>query len=366
MPNYPSNFNNNTPFNAGPVNNVNLLYEVRNRLLRHNLMPVTRIISDPNIVLNPYTPIDWAVGPVNGWVYGTTVTSGSDLGLADGDVVVLSNRANQTQNGVFKYVVGAAGAGYAKTLYTGQAAIATTGSTGPAFIRVANLFSGAAFPVGNEIAATSYTAAQTYLQQLWNPTEFFGVTGPLAVGPSGIQALLDIAGVAYPQGFRALAGSATDTSGGTSNVNKVIYYQQDNVVTLGTTSLDFSTVNALDASAYPSSRTTGGTDRLVLGTDTLNNFFTTAKVMAQLLDNVAEFREAGGETDMPDAKRAYLTNLSQEKLMRIREKLEIVAPDLYELYVLMWNMTHNFNGTTGPQYPSEYNRGYQLWNTGNY
>jgi len=367
MPTYPSNFNNNTPFNAGPVNNTNLLYEIRNKLLRHHLIPVTRIINRTDVVFSPYTPIDWAVGAVNGWIYGVTPNSGSDLALTDGDLVAFVGRTDPAQDGVFKYVAGAAGAGYAKTLYTGLAAIATTGSTGPAFIRVSTMYSGAAFPYGNE-AATSYTAAQTWLNQLWNPTEYFGVTGPLAIGPSGIQSLLDIAGVAYPQGFVATSGSPMDSTGGTSgsNVNKVVYYQQDNTVTLGTTSLDFSTVNKLDQSAYPTSRTTAGTNRMILETDVLNNFFTTAKVTAQLLDNIAEFRESGGETDLPDPKRVYLANLSQEKLMRLRGQMEGMVDDMYELYVQMWNLGFNYKGTTGPQYPSEYNRGYQTWNTGNY
>ena len=369
MPNYPSNYSNNSPFAAGPVNNVNLLYQIKNRLLRHNLIPVTRIISNPNVVLTNYdTATNWSVGggrSMKDWVYGITVTSGSQLGLSDGDIVVLANRTNPVQNGVFKYVLGPAGAGYAKTLFTGQPAVLTTGSTGPAFIRVGALGSGSTFPASGEAAATSWTLAQTYLNQTWDPTNYFGVTGALAVGPSGRQMLLDAAGVAYPQGFYATSGSPVDDGNSSSNLNKVIYYSQQQNVTLGTTAVDFTTVNALNVTT-PSGRNDAGTERTTYNTDLLGDFYDTADIVSQLLTNITGFRESGGETDITKVKKAYLSNLSQEQIMRLRMKLEDMADDLYRLYYTIWNLDLVYLGTTGPRYPSEYNRGYQVWNTGNY
>lgn len=370
MPNYPSNYSNTSPFNAGPVNNVNLLYQIRNRLLRHNLIPVTRIISNPNVVLTNYdTATDWRVGggrSMKDWVYGITVTSGSQLGLSDGDIVVLANRTNPVQNGVFKYVIGPAGAGYAKQLYTGQAAVLSTGSTGPAFIRIGTLGSGSTFLPSGEVAAASWTLAQTYLNQTWDPTNYFGVTGALAVGPSGRQMFVDQAGAPYPQGFYATSGSPVDDANSLSNLNKVIYYSQQQTVTLGTTALDFTTPSALSPSVYPTSRTDAGTERTTYRTDLLGDFFDTADTVSQLLTNIAGFRETGGETDLTKVKKAYLSNLSQEQILRLRIKLDDMADDLYRLYYTMWNLDLVYLGTTGPKYPSEYNRGYQVWNTGNY
>lgn len=366
---YPSNYNNNAPYNAGPVNNVNLLLELRNRLARHNVIPVTRIINRTDIVFNPYTtPIDWKVGNATGmqnFVYGITPNSGSALALTDGDIVAFVGRTNPAQNGIFKYVQGVVGAGYAKTLFTGLAAASTTGSTGPAFIRIQTLYSGSAFAPTYEVAASSETLAGNYLEYLWNPAQYFGVTGALAMGPSGREMLLDAAGVAYPQGFLATSGSPMDAASGVNNVGKTVYFAQADPITLGTTYLDFTTVMSYDF-ANPSSKATAGTERLQYNTDTLSQFFTTAKVMAQLCDNIAEFREAGGATNLTTAKKDYLVNLTQQQLMRLKAQMEGTLDDLYRLYYTMWNLDLMWFGTTGPRYPSEYGRGYQIYNTGNY
>lgn len=365
---YPSNYNNNTPYNAGPVSNINLLYQVRDKLLRHNLIPITRIISTPLALVDYLTNANWAVGVMQDWVYGITVTSGSQLNLTDGDIVALTGQTDSTQNGIFKYVQGAAGAGYAKTLYVGKPAVLTTGSTGPAFIRIATLYSGSAFPLGGEAAATSYTAAQNYLNELWNPTTRFGVTGALAQGPSGRKMFLDIAGNAYPQGFYATSGSPTDNySAGTSNVGKVVYFKQRDTITLGTTNIDVSSPQSLDFTTTPSSYTTAGTSRLQYNSDTVFDFFVNASALSDILTNITNFFDAAnGELALNTNKRAYLAALDHRVLTQMKMKFAALLPDLFQFYYNLWNLRYVYFGTTGPKYPSEYNRGFQIYNSGNY
>jgi hypothetical protein len=368
MPTYPSNFNNVSPFNAGPVNNTGLLYQVRNRLLRHNLMPVHRIITT-EVGLIDYTPIDWAVGPVKDWIYGITYNSGSQYGLANGDFVVLAGQTDPTQNGLYQFKQGTAGAGYAAKIGGNQAG--ATGSTGPCFVRLQALFSGAAFPdTNNTVVATSFANAQTFLNSLWNPTysTWFGTTGSLAtIGGSGTQALLDQAGVTYPQGFLALGGATSDQGAAAgSNVNNVIYFTNENQITLGTNGIPFSTVNKFNTNLLPSSRVDRGTGRIGYQTSTLNDFFVNVGVLSELLLNIRDFRESGNDTDMPAAKKAYLANLSQEKIMGISAKMENLMDEAYALYYQMWQLNFMYAGTTGARYPSELNRGYQIWNRGNY
>jgi hypothetical protein len=366
MPTYPSNFSNNPPFNAGPVNNMSLLYQVRDRLLRHNLMPVHRIVTT-NVGLIPYTPVDFAAGTLTDWVYGITYNSGSQYGFANGDIVVLAGQSNLTQNGIYQFKQGTAGAGYTAKIGGNQAG--ATGSTGPVFVRLQALFSGAVFPDTSNAVATSKTNAQTFVNTLWLPTyaTWFGVTGSLATqGGSGVEMLLDQAGVTYPQGFVALGGTAADQGvAAGSNVNNVVYFTVENQVTLGSVGIPFSSVNKL-SSVLPSSNTTAGTDRLGYHTSTLNDFFVNVGVLSELLLNIRDFRESGGNTDLPAAKKAYLANMSQEKIMRLGTQMENMMDDAYEMYYQMWQLNFMYAGTTGARYPSEYNRGYQVWNRGNY
>lgn len=372
MPTYPSSYSNNAPYNAGPQSNINLLYKVRDQLLRHNVIPITRIINNPIILTDYLTAADWRVGRMQDWVYGLTVTSGSNLGLADGDLVAITNQSNQKRNGIFKYVQGAAGAGYAKQLFTGLPATLSTGSTGPALIRIATLYSGSAFPGSYEFAATSYTAAQTYLNQLWNPSGRFGVTGSLAQGPSGRTMFLDIAGNSYPAAFYALSGSPTDTpqASPASNVGKVVYFTQLDTITLGTTFVQVSSPQSFAALGgnLPSSRTDAGTERLYYSTDTIGLFFRSADSLSNLLTNITNFIDggSGAEVALSPNKKAYLANLDHRVLTQMRQKFDMLLPDLYQFYYNLWNLQYVYLGTTGPKYPSSYNAGYQVYNSGNY
>ena len=398
MPNYPSNFSDRSPFSAGPVSNLNLLYQTRDNLLKHNLLPVTRIITAPiTYAMQPYQPIDWAVGPVKGWLYGINQYSGAQYGLNNGDIVILANQPSGSYNGIYQYIIGPAG-----QAYTSGIGNAATGSTGPVFARIMSLYSGSAFSTtvsgSNATVAISYATAQQYLNSLWQPGwysgstlgpvlgnyAYFGFTGSLNTGPGiGIATFLDQPGSAYPVGFVANYGTSGDNLStypfGVDNINSLIYFAQEQQITLGTTDIAFTSQYLTDTPPFqspvpgqpapvwtPSSYYVQGTPRLDYLSSTVNDFFIDVGIMAELLLLIKDFRTVGGNTDMPSWKKSYLINLAQNKIMRIDQVMNNMMDDLYQLYYLMWNLTFNFFGTTGSHTPSDRNRGYQIFNSGYY
>jgi hypothetical protein len=328
MPNYPSNFANNPPFDLGPQNNINVTWQVRNRLLRHNIIHVDRILNtDQSFVA-------WSGSVLTTSNYQL---SGSTMAFNHGHVVVLAGQTDATQNGIYRFESGSI-----QTPIGGN-------YSGPGLVRVASLTQ-----AGVAIYAESDAEADSYLNNLWYHTgPVFGHTGSLATGPNSPHGMEDAAGLAYPQGFIATSGS---------NADKIIYFTQDQWTNVGTDGIRFSTLNTV-SSALPSSRTDEGTGNIGAHTDTMEDFFQTSRVFAEMLDLINEFRDGGATiANLNDEKRAFLANMSSGKLKTMKGMMEATLPQLYKMYHFMFQLGTNYNSSTGSRYPTGRERGFNVFN----
>lgn len=349
MSTYPTSYNNTGPFNAGPVDNTQLYYEIHNRILRHNLISVGRII-DANVTLGAAASGSTAIQYYD--------TNNFFSGSATGSVVILCGQTNPAQNGIYIYSAGATGSLTGSNGLTRAAALTgiTSGPGGIGFVTL-----------GSDYASTT-GSAMNFLNFLFNPTGSSTSTGSTGSGTAlaPMQVLTDQAGIAYPQGFIAASGSTVDSPNGTSNQNRIVYFTQEVMLSstntfenLGVLAISFSTVQKV-LPLLPSSYTTAGTDRIGYHTSTMGDFFINARVTADLINQILLFRD-GTTSDLTAGQQAYIANLKNEKLNDLKRKFASMLVDLYDVYRCFFQVQANYSVATGPLTPAEYNRGYNIY-----
>ena len=388
MPNYPSSYSNTGPYSAGPVNNTQLYYDIHNRIMRHNLIPVVRIVQS-NITL---TPITNALGTgSNGLSFMYYDTNNYFIsGLVAGSVVALVDQGVVTNSGAPGAITAQAGPQLNGIyIYTPTA---TGSATGPSLTRAANLSSISALGVvSSPLAwATNTGSATGFLNQLLSPAGQSVGTGSTSATTGSqlslfpIQTLIDEAGVAYPQGFIAYSGSTTDNTGvgvnPSSNVGKIVYYTQEQLFSntayaatgpnygggtgpnfsLGIAPVNFSSLQNLNLT-YPTSY--NDTDRNVYNTSTMGDFFINIRVASDLMQQILSFRSGNG-ADLSAAQQVYIANLKAQRILWIKTRLTFMLGDLYDLYKTFYTVLYQYSvatGSKGANTPSTYNRGYNIY-----
>ena len=398
MPNYPSSYSNTGPFSAGPVNNAQLYFDIHNRILKHNLISVSRIVQAQ---LN-LTPIGGAnaSGSLSAYTYGFYDTNNYFTGLATGAVIAIVNQnATGTSitgplgyngiqnsygaaiNGIYVYSAGPTGVATGPSLFRVQS-LANIVTAGP----LTGLISGSTTAWAN-----STGTAVGFLNALMQPVGSSVGTGSFASSTGSqsslfpIQTLIDEAGIAYPQGFIAFSGATTDNTGlgvnPSSNVGKIVYYTQEQLFSnaaylatgsnygsqgtgpnfmLGFAAVNFSSLQNLNLT-YPTNYS--DTDRNVYNTSTMGDFFINIRVASDLMQQILAFRSGNG-ADLSAAQQVYIANLKAQRILWIKTRLTFMLGDLYDLYKTFYTVLYNYSiatGSKGANTPSTFNRGYNIY-----